>query len=241
MSAISKLLTLFNFTKVWTNPDHFPTYEGSESQVRADLQFQPNEAKNYINNYIVPKLNEVIEAVNDIVEFSVPDDSISSSKLKANSVVSGKVANDAVGTGAIQNEAVTIDKLDPVTVTANALGCAEQNHSHTSADVSGLAAALSSLTSHLADTVKHITSVERSTWNAKQNALTADTDYLTPGTASSTFLSQSAAASTYLTQTDAAATYEVILNENQKRHIYISASEPVGAQPGDIWLVMPEE
>lgn len=43
------------------------------------------------------------------------------------------------------------------------------------ADASGAAAAVQgNLTTHVADTTKHITETERATWNAKQNALTFD-------------------------------------------------------------------
>ena len=41
-------------------------------------------------------------------------------------------------------------------------------------------AAASDLTSHTGNTTVHITAAERTAWNAKQNALTAGTDYLTP-------------------------------------------------------------
>ena len=49
-------------------------------------------------------------------------------------------------------------------------------------------AAAADLTKHTSDTTVHITAAERTTWNAKQNKLTADTDYLTPATAGKTYL-----------------------------------------------------
>ena len=44
------------------------------------------------------------------------------------------------------------------------------------------------ITIHLNNTTAHITAAERTTWNAKQNALKAGTDYLTPASISSTYL-----------------------------------------------------
>lgn len=44
------------------------------------------------------------------------------------------------------------------------------------------------ITKHLSDKTAHITADERTTWNAKQNALKAGTDYLTPASISSTYL-----------------------------------------------------
>lgn len=44
------------------------------------------------------------------------------------------------------------------------------------------------ITIHLNNTTAHITAAERTAWNAKQNALKAGTDYLTPTSISSTYL-----------------------------------------------------
>lgn len=44
------------FEKVWTDSDDFPTYEGSEEQVRADMQYHPDAIRDYINNVLLPAL-----------------------------------------------------------------------------------------------------------------------------------------------------------------------------------------
>ena len=49
-------------------------------------------------------------------------------------------------------------------------------------------AAAADLSKHTSNTTAHITADERTTWNAKQNALKAGTDYLTPASISSTYL-----------------------------------------------------
>lgn len=45
----------FNYTRDWTRPEDFPTVENSETQVRLDLQYQPNEVKAFLN-YMVKLL-----------------------------------------------------------------------------------------------------------------------------------------------------------------------------------------
>lgn len=47
-----------SFTKDWTNHDDFPTYEDSEAQVRADLQFHPNALRDYLNEVLLAELED---------------------------------------------------------------------------------------------------------------------------------------------------------------------------------------
>ena len=42
----------FEFTKDWRNPTDFPTYEPNEIRVREDLQYQPDEIKNFLNSLV---------------------------------------------------------------------------------------------------------------------------------------------------------------------------------------------
>lgn len=44
----------FEFTKDWRNPADFPTYEGNEGNVRADLQWLFDEIKQYLNGELLP-------------------------------------------------------------------------------------------------------------------------------------------------------------------------------------------
>ena len=49
----------FNYSKLWTNSDRetgFPTHEASETQVREDLQLQPNEIRDFINKEFMGEL-----------------------------------------------------------------------------------------------------------------------------------------------------------------------------------------
>ena len=45
-----------SYGKVWTNSKDFPSYESSETQVRADMQYHPDAVKDFINNVLLPEL-----------------------------------------------------------------------------------------------------------------------------------------------------------------------------------------
>ena len=99
-------LESFVYTRDWTKPADFPTFEDDETVVRADMQFQPNELKTFINNVLVAFINtELIPLVD--------------------ALVSGKVTPDSVYTAAIQKGAVTLEKL-ALDVTAKALGAPDK-------------------------------------------------------------------------------------------------------------------
>lgn len=96
----------FDYTRDWTKPADFPTFEDDETVVRADMQFQPNELKTFINNVLVSFINtELIPLVD--------------------ALVSGTVTPDSVYTAAIQKAAVTLEKLAS-DVTAKALGAPDK-------------------------------------------------------------------------------------------------------------------
>lgn len=44
------------YEKVWTSSSDFPTYEGSETQVREDMQYHPDAVKKFINEKFFPEL-----------------------------------------------------------------------------------------------------------------------------------------------------------------------------------------
>lgn len=99
-------LESFVYTRDWTKPADFPTFEDDETVVRADMQFQPNELKTFINNVLVSFINtELIPLVD--------------------SLVSGTITPDSVYTEAIQKGAVTLEKLASE-VTAKALGAPDK-------------------------------------------------------------------------------------------------------------------
>ena len=54
------------FTKDWTDPQDFPTYEPDEEQVRADMQYLFNEIQSYLNQKLVSGLNGTSGAANTL-------------------------------------------------------------------------------------------------------------------------------------------------------------------------------
>lgn len=106
----------FDYTRDWTKPTDFPTFEDDETVVREDMQFQPNELKTFINTVLVAFINtELIPLVD--------------------AMVAGTITPDSVYTAAIQKGAVTLEKL-AADVTAKALGAPDKVNG-VSADASG--------------------------------------------------------------------------------------------------------
>lgn len=49
------------FTRDWNNSSDFPTYEENEQKVRADMQALHDETKEFINETLIPELQDTIE------------------------------------------------------------------------------------------------------------------------------------------------------------------------------------
>ncbi len=47
-----------HYKKDWNNPADFPTHEDSEAQVRLDLQFHPDAVRDYLNDTLLPALED---------------------------------------------------------------------------------------------------------------------------------------------------------------------------------------
>ena len=92
----------FSYPRDWTKPADFPTFEDDEQTVREDMQYQPNELKQFINEALVAFVNDSLIPL-------------------VNALVAGTIPADSVYTAAIQNGAVTMTKLGE-DVTAAALG-----------------------------------------------------------------------------------------------------------------------
>ena len=50
--------TRLAFEKLWTNDRDFPTYEGSENQVRQDMQYHPDAIKTFLNEVLLKALED---------------------------------------------------------------------------------------------------------------------------------------------------------------------------------------
>lgn len=69
----------FDYSRKWTSPDDFPTYEASEEQVRADMQALFDEISAYLNGTLI---DWVEEQVSSAITGQIPDRSLPSIKLK---------------------------------------------------------------------------------------------------------------------------------------------------------------
>jgi hypothetical protein len=101
-----------------------------------------------------------------------------------------KELTDLLNGKAAKTHTHTVSDLTDITATATEINYLSGVTVNVQTQLNAKASS-SDLTTHTGNTTIHITADERTKWNAKQDALTADTDYLTPGTASSTYVNKS--------------------------------------------------
>ena len=56
--------TKLTYERDWNRVEDFPTYQGSEQQVRADFQYHPDAILRYINETLLPALEAKSAAAN---------------------------------------------------------------------------------------------------------------------------------------------------------------------------------
>lgn len=127
------------FTRLWTDPDAFPTVETDEIVVRADMQALHNETQDYLNRTLGPTLESVGTLLDDTISglasqstarklgFS-PTDGVNKTNIQAaienvQSQIAGvalnTVPNGSIDTAQLANESVTqkkIHKMEPLTL-----------------------------------------------------------------------------------------------------------------------------
>lgn len=112
--ALSKL----NFTKNWTNPNDFPTYETRETQVRADIQLLYDEIREAFNGLIdALKAAEVPFIPTDAVPANDVQAAIENVQQQIASAVAGEIPNRSVAGEKLVLGAVGTDELDDAAVT----------------------------------------------------------------------------------------------------------------------------
>ena len=104
--AVSNL----TFSKVWTDPSAFPTYEGSETKVREDMQCLYDEIQTFLNNTLIPALNALIEG-------GYAPGAVDTAAIQDAAVTLAKMASDSVGSSQLVAGSVTTSKLDDQSVT----------------------------------------------------------------------------------------------------------------------------
>lgn len=125
--------TNFDYTRKWTNPEDFPTYEAEETKVRSDMQSlfdQIRDALNALAQAIdavnipftataeIPNVSNVQAAIAavqaqiaSVALGDIPDGSLASAKLADGAVTEAKLAEDAVTGEKIADGAVGGSKL----------------------------------------------------------------------------------------------------------------------------------
>lgn len=130
------------YTKRWTNPADFPTYESREEKVRSDMQLLFDEVASalnalidYLSAEVIPfnptaeipanNLQDAIMRVQsqiiDVVDVSIPDRSLPGEKLTEGAVGTIELADDAVTQDKLADDSVGGDQLIDGSVTHDKL------------------------------------------------------------------------------------------------------------------------
>ena len=135
----------FDYSKKWTNPQDFPTYEAEETQVREDMQCLYDEIATALNTVtaalkaasaagyvgvtgagnfssattLQAALAALSDAIDSITAGTFPDNSVTTAKIVDEAVTTDKIDDAAVTTDKIDDAAVTTDKIDDAAVTTD--------------------------------------------------------------------------------------------------------------------------
>jgi len=133
-------LQKMNFTKVWTNPADFPTYESQETKVRADMQLLFDELRDAHNALIdalkaseIPftetaaiaetnvqaAIENVQRQIAEAISGAIPDDSLTGDKMVEGAVDTRELADDAVTGDKIADNSVDHSQLKDNAVWGN--------------------------------------------------------------------------------------------------------------------------
>lgn len=130
------------YTKRWTNPADFPTYESREEKVRSDMQLLFDEAAfalnaliDYLSASVIPftptaaidetniqaAIVNVQEQISQAIAGTVPDRSLAGVKLALGAVGEDEIADDAVTQDKLADDSVGEDQLINSSVTNDKL------------------------------------------------------------------------------------------------------------------------
>jgi len=125
-------LQKMNFTKVWTNPADFPTYESQETKVRSDMQLLFDELRDAHNALIdalkaseIPftetaaiaetnvqaAIENVQRQIAEAISGSIPDDSLTGEKMVEGAIDTRELADDSVTGDKIADDSVDHPQL----------------------------------------------------------------------------------------------------------------------------------
>lgn len=104
----------FDYSRKWTDPADFPTYEYDEGTVRDDMQALFDEIRDAFNDFATQADTDITElqgAIDDIEAGQVPDGSIDDHKLAPNSVTSAHIVNGTIKSEDIMDGTIEAKKL----------------------------------------------------------------------------------------------------------------------------------
>lgn len=85
----------FEFTKKWTSASDFPTVETDETKIRADLQLLHDEAKQYLNETIIPAIENLSLTVSQVVQVTLNKDGWDAAARTQRAFADGVTADEA--------------------------------------------------------------------------------------------------------------------------------------------------
>ena len=133
------------FKKNWNNSADFPTYEENEAQVRADLQALHDETKEFINEKLIPNIeNLAVPGSGDMLA------AIYDPNRKRKDVFQYAEDKKAEAVEALRQHIA--NQKNPHKVTAADAGAAAEKHSHEISNVTGLQPVLDAIRSKVGDT-----------------------------------------------------------------------------------------
>lgn len=97
----------FDYSRKWTSPDDFPTYEASEEQVRADMQALFDEISTYLNGTLIDWVEEQISGA---VTGQIPDRSLTNLKLVLATITGDEIASKTIKLGNMDDESIDSDQ-----------------------------------------------------------------------------------------------------------------------------------
>lgn len=97
----------FDYSRKWTSPDDFPTYEASEEQVRADMQALFDEISAYLNGTLI---DWVEEQVSSAITGQIPDRSLTNLKLVLATITGDEIASKTIKLGNMDDDSIDSDQ-----------------------------------------------------------------------------------------------------------------------------------
>lgn len=97
----------FDYSRKWTSPDDFPTYEASEEQVRADMQALFDEISAYLNGTLIDWVEQQISGA---ITGQIPDRSLTNLKLALGTITGAEIDDATIGNNNMAANSIDSDQ-----------------------------------------------------------------------------------------------------------------------------------